>query len=179
MGKGRGLSTARILIVIAVVAGSVAAMTPVTINAVKKAQANTVAEKIMILAEGIREAALSNGFFIADFHGTEVKMIPGSSTKAQTWEDAISLSSIGGGRIDGSLYEALYRIRDQRIDVVIGFAGRVDIEPLRDIMPEVSERAPVSSGSVFVWEGGDYFPVIGCDPGQFPNIWYRFSVALN
>ena len=178
MGKRRGLSTAKILIIIAVVAGSVAAMTPVTINAVKKAQANRVAEKIMILAEGIREAALSNGFFVADFHGTEVKMIPGSSTSAQTWEDAISLSTIGGS-IDGSRYEALYRIRDQRIDVVIGFAGRVDIEPLKGVIPEVSERAPVSSGNVFVWEGGDYFPVIGCDPDDFPNIWYRFSVAMN
>ncbi len=178
MGKTNGFSHMKVLIVVAVIAGSVAAMTPITINAVKKANATKVADEITMIAEGIRAAATRNGVFRSDFRGVEVDLINGHNSAPHSWEDAISLAYFER-KIDGTLYEVLYKVDGGKIEVIIGFAGRVEIDLVRDLIPEVTSRAQIVDGRAFVWEGGEYFPVIGCDPAEFPSVWYRFSVSMN
>lgn len=178
MKSKHGFSPAKLVIILAIIAGSVAAMTPITLNAIKQAGAAKVAEDIMALAEGIEKAVLTNGLFKADFHGTNVALICGSASEAEYWEDSISLAHFTRD-IDESRYEAFYVARGEGIDVVIGVVSNADLELLRAIIPQVSDRSPVSYGRAFVWEGGEFFPVLGSDLDKPPNIWYSFSLEMD
>jgi len=59
--RKRGFSLVELLIVLAVIAALIATITPVALNAIRKAQATKVAQNIKTLAAAIENAAYVNG----------------------------------------------------------------------------------------------------------------------
>jgi len=61
MSRRKGFSLVELLIVLAVIAALIATITPVALNAIKKAKATQVAQNLKTLASAIENAAYVNG----------------------------------------------------------------------------------------------------------------------
>jgi len=79
--RKRGFSLVELLIVLAVIAALIATITPVALNAIRKAQATKVAQNIKTLASAIENAAYVNGTYDEKIkHGpADADVLDGSS----------------------------------------------------------------------------------------------------
>lgn len=99
MSRRKGFSLVELLIVLAVIAALIATITPVALNAIKKAKATQVAQNLKTLASALENAAYVNGV------NTDSDR---TIRRSGTTTESIALADLGRD-IKGSEYAVFYK----------------------------------------------------------------------
>ncbi|WP_292589921.1 prepilin-type N-terminal cleavage/methylation domain-containing protein [Mesotoga sp. UBA5557] len=126
--RKRGFSLVELLIVLAVIAALIATITPVALNAIKKAKATQVAQNLKTLASALENAAYVNGA-----KSTVGVYAPGATlqiTQAQLARD-----------IDNKSYAIIYKWDGDNSKFVgyVVFVGDVDVKLLTATLSNASQ----------------------------------------
>ena len=135
--RKRGFSLVELLIVLAVIAALIATITPVAMNAIKKAKATQVAQNLKTLASALENAAYVNG-----------TLSTGAIKNAN--DTTITISDLGRD-IDANNYGIVYAQTSGDFEAVIYYIGG-DAAPgaVAAVLAEATSTAPGSpSGSTF------------------------------
>lgn len=123
--RKRGFSLVELLIVLAVIAALIATITPVALNAIKKAQATKVAQNLKTLASAIENAAYVNGI-----DGDSIK----KATSGNFVTDADDITLLGRD-IDKGSYGIWYKnVGSGSFEVAVFTTENVDIVSVQGVL---------------------------------------------
>jgi len=153
--RKRGFSLVELLIVLAVIAALIATITPVALNAIKKAKATQVAQNLKTLASALENAAYVNGI---NSSGNDIGLISGVSTIGNLGRD-----------IDENKYGIVYAQTNGAFTAVVFYlGGDADVYTVDDVLSEATSTAPdVPSGT--------YTKTLGADFIETNGIYYRIT----
>ncbi|KUK89914.1 MAG: Uncharacterized protein XE05_1914 [Thermotogales bacterium 46_20] len=130
--RNRGFSLVELLIVLAVIAALIATITPVALNAIKKAKATQVAQNLKTLASALENAAYVNG---ADASG--LKKPDGGYFTAT---DDIKLLARD---VDKDLYGIWYaEVDDGKFKVSVFTKEAVDFTTSQGVLKDLTKTTP-------------------------------------
>jgi len=131
MSRRKGFSLVELLIVLAVIAALIATITPVALNAIRKAQATKVAQNIKTLASAIENAAYVNGIDNSDF----IK-------KSTSGDLTITIADLGRD-IDSDNYGVWYRHEGEgRFKVSVFTKESVDFTTSKGVLGDLTTTKP-------------------------------------
>ncbi len=123
--RKRGFSLVELLIVLAVIAALIATITPVAMNAIKKAKATQVAQNLKTLASALENAAYVNG---VNSDGT-IKKSSGTTT------ESIGLTDLGRD-INGKEYAVYYTGTFGEYEVRVISLADADIDQVKTALKD-------------------------------------------
>jgi len=147
--RKRGFSLVELLIVLAVIAALIATITPVALNAIRKAKATQVAQNLKTLASALENAAYVNGISSGLISG---------------------VSAIGdlGRDIDATNYGVAYAQTDGAFTAVVFYLGEdAAVNTVDDVLAEATSTAPgqpsgtytATLGAGYTGTGGIYYQI--------------------
>ncbi|OAA29709.1 hypothetical protein AT15_01320 [Kosmotoga arenicorallina S304] len=126
MRRKEGFSLVELLIVLAVMAALIATITPVALNAIRKAKATQVAQNLKTLASALENAAYVNGI---DESNNYVKNSSGS---------ALTLTDLGRD-IDSAKYAVYYDVSSGTVEATVVSLEDVNLTIVQGILSGVAQ----------------------------------------
>jgi general secretion pathway protein G len=163
MKRKYGFTLVELLIVLAVIAALIATITPLALNAIRRARASQVAQNFRTLASALENAAYVNGAFATDESDTDPEWLAGEIKNA-AGDGGISFAEIGRNinlNNYGLTYEAVLDANDVltgTYNVWIYSNAEANFDEVEKIFPEIQGPtvAPViaaAADNVFSLDG--------------------------
>jgi len=168
--RKRGFSLVELLIVLAVIAALIATITPVALNAIRKAKATQVAQNLKTLASAIENAAYVNGV-------NDALLIKNSAAGGTT---KISLDDIGRDINESDYGFTYYLDADTNKYVVVVYfnkAASVDDTLVAEVLRGATTTDLLSSYTPSTISGADVEDNDGAAAGS-EAIYYRIEFDL-
>jgi general secretion pathway protein G len=122
--RKRGFSLVELLIVLAVIAALIATITPVALNAIKKAKATQVAQNLKTIASAIENKAYVDG-------------LNDDGLVFENTEDGFKEIARD---IDVTKYAVYYKVTDGKVNAIVTYVGDVDDTELKKVLPNVERE---------------------------------------
>jgi len=152
--RNRGFSLVELLIVLAVIAALIATITPVALNAIRKAKATQVAQNLKTLASALENAAYVNG-----------TVTSGAISNASG--SAIAIGDLGRD-IQASSYGIYYAQTSGSFTAVIYYvSGDANYDQVQSVLNQASETRTIPNGSFTDTDGA---PIPADNAGIFYQI---------
>ncbi len=159
--RKRGFSLVELLIVLAVIAALIATITPVALNAIRKAQATKVAQNMKTLAAAIENAAYVNGYDAAN---------------GRIYKDAskgtLTISDLGRD-VDDTKYSIKYSFTGTQFKVAVISNEIVDLPTAQDVVKGLANYSDTVLNSFL---GSTLVGTLGT--ATTPQIVYTFTFDL-
>ena len=160
MRRKEGFSLVELLIVLAVMAALIATITPVALNAIRKAKATQVAQNLKTLASALENAAYVNGI---------------ESDKIQnSLGNDITLADLGRD-IDSTKYAVFYDVNSGTVEATVVSIENADVTEVQKVLSDAASKTysePSANASV---TGSDWPSSIGEDTVM---IYYDFDFTV-
>ncbi|KUK89915.1 MAG: Uncharacterized protein XE05_1915 [Thermotogales bacterium 46_20] len=132
--RKKGFSLVELLIVLAVIAALIATITPVALNAIRKAQATKVAQNIKTLASALENAAYVNG----------VSSNQIMRDVSNTFSGSADISYLGRD-IDSGNYGVWYKYDNGKVNAVVFSKESIDTQTAKTVLEDLKDKTEVST----------------------------------
>ncbi len=133
--RKRGFSLVELLIVLAVIAALIATITPVALNAIRKAQATKVAQNIKTLASALENAAYVNGI-----SSNQIKR-----DSSNTFAGSADISYLGRD-IDSGNYGVWYKYDNGKVNAVVFSKESIDTVTAKTVLQDLKNSTEATAG---------------------------------
>jgi general secretion pathway protein G len=161
MKRKYGFTLVELLIVLAVIAALIATITPLALNAIRRARASQVAQNFRTLASALENAAYVNGVFSAALVVGGETVASAGEIKNAAGDGPVSFAEIGRN-IDAEAYNVIYEADGGTYTVWVFAIANADPIAVQEVFSEVEDSdaytgtipEPAAASGIFQITGG-------------------------